>query len=146
MAAAPERIFELVRNIVRWPQLLPHYRRVKVRSRRGPLVIADMIAVRRFGPVPVPVAWRAEQWSDGSDVGDLRLHFRHVAGVTRGMAVTWHIEPRSRGARVTIEHDFSRRLPLLGDEVLPWIVDRLFVRPIASRTLAAFRSLAEQVG
>jgi hypothetical protein len=42
-----------------------------------------------------------------------------------------------------IEHDFARSLPLVGDRLLPWIVDRWFTRPIASRTLATFKTLAE---
>ena len=108
-----------------------------------------MVAVRRFGPLPVPVSWRAEQWADDSDSDDLRLHFRHVRGFTRGMEVTWHIRPRgpaTDAASVTIEHDFSRPLPLLGTDVVPLFVDRVFVRPIASRTLATFKMLAERRG
>jgi hypothetical protein len=59
------------------------------------------------------------------------------------MDVTWHIRTRAGGCRVTIEHNFTRHLPLLGDRLLPWLVDRLFVRPIAGRTLATFKTLAE---
>ncbi len=144
VAAPPARLFLLTREVARWPDLLPHYRRVTVRRRTGDRVLADMVAVRRFGPLPVPVTWRAEQWSDGSDEADMRLEFRHVRGVTRGMAVTWHIRPMADGARVVIEHDFSRHLPLFGDRPLPWFVDRFFVRPIAGRTLATFKALAER--
>ena len=104
-----------------------------------------MVAVRRFGPLDVPVAWRAEQWADDTNPADLRLHFRHVGGVTRGMDVTWHIERTSDGdSRVSITHVFARALPLVGDEALPRVVDRVFVRPIATRTLATFKRLAEQ--
>ncbi|MDP8905610.1 MAG: SRPBCC family protein [Chloroflexota bacterium] len=146
VATAPSRVFALAHDIARWPLLLPHYRKVTIRSRNQRRVLAEMVAVRQFGPAPLPVAWRAEQWSDESDPADLRLHFRHVRGVTRGMAVTWHIRPREGGARVTIEHDFSRRLPLVGSELLPRLVDRFFVRPIAGRTLRTFKRLAEQGG
>ena len=96
-----------------------------------------------MGPVGIPVAWRSEYWSDDADPGELRLHFLHRAGVTRGMRVTWHIRPARGGSRVTIEHDFVRRLPLLGPDFVPLVVDRLFVRPIAGRTLATFKQLAE---
>lgn len=144
VAASPATLFQLARDVARWPDLLPHYRRVTVRRQSGDRVLADMVAVRRFGPVPVPVTWRAEQWSDGSDEADMRLEFRHVRGVTRGMAVTWHIRPTADGARIIIAHDFSRRLPLVGERPLPWVVDRFFVRPIAGRTLATFKALAER--
>jgi hypothetical protein len=105
-----------------------------------------MRAVRPVWRVGVPVWWRAEQWSDGSDADDLQLRFEHYGGATTGMHVTWHIRPTSGGSRVTIEHDFSRKLPLVGDQVFPRIVDRLFVRPIAGRTLATFKLIAESEG
>jgi ribosome-associated toxin RatA of RatAB toxin-antitoxin module len=140
----PGRVFDLAHDIGRWPILLPHYRRVTIQSRGKSKVLAQMTAVRTFGPLALPVSWRAEQWADLSDPTDLQLHFRHVRGVTRGMVVTWHIRAVEGGTRVTIEHDFSRRLPILGNEILPALVDRFFVRPIASQTLATFRSLAER--
>lgn len=144
VAAPGERIFELAHDITRWPELLPHYRKVTIQSRKGDRVQAQMVAVRNFGPIPLPVTWRAEQWPDESDRQDLRLHFRHLRGVTRGMEVTWHIRPGATGSRVSIEHVFSRRLPLLGDEALPAFINRFFIRPIAGRTLATFRDLAER--
>lgn len=105
-----------------------------------------MSARRPLGPLGIPVAWRSEQWHDVTDPDDLQLRFIHVAGATRGMDVTWHIRPSPEGSRVTIEHVFSRRLALLGDELLPRVVDRFFVRPIAGRTLATFKALVERGG
>ena len=152
MDASPEVVFALARNIERWPELLPHYLRVTVRARAGDRALAQMVAVRRIGPVPVPVTWRAVFWADGSDPADLRLRFRHVRGATRGMNVTWHIRPVPGDlgrSDVTIEHDFSRPVPLLsalpvlgaalGPDLLPGLVDRVFTRPIAGRTLGAFK-------
>lgn len=147
IGAPPGRVMELANDLTEWPRLLPHYREVTVQSRNVERLVARMVAVRRFGPLSVPVSWRAEQWPDATDPSDLRLHFRHVRGVTRGMQVTWHIRPEGDGgSTVTIEHDFRRRVPLLGDEFLPRIVNRFFIRPIAGRTLAAFKSLAEGGG
>lgn len=144
VAAPAERVFELAADVSAWPELLPHYRRVTVQGRRRGRLLAQMVATRRFGPLPVPVTWRAEQWAEGSDPADLRLHFRHVRGFTHGMAVTWHIQPAPDGCHVRIEHDFRRRLPFLGEELLPQVVDRLFTRSIASQTLRTFRRLAEE--
>jgi ribosome-associated toxin RatA of RatAB toxin-antitoxin module len=143
VTAAPLAIFDLARDVSRWPKLLPHYRQVTIQSRNGERVTATMRATRAFGPLRLPVWWRTEQWPEESDATDLRLRFEHVGGATRGMHVIWHIRPTERGSRVTIEHDFRRHLPLLGDELFPRIVDRLFVRPIAGRTLATFKQLAE---
>jgi ribosome-associated toxin RatA of RatAB toxin-antitoxin module len=144
--ATPRTVFERSRDIASWPRMLPHYRKVTIRSRNGTHMTADMRAVRAIGPLAVPVGWRSEHWSDDSDPSDLQLRFVHVAGATRGMDVTWHIRPASGGSRVTIEHDFRRHLPVLGDDIFPWVVDRFFVRPIAGRTLATFKQLAEASG
>ncbi len=143
VAAHPRSVFDLVRDIARWPSLLPHYRYVTIRSLSDGRTLASMSARRLIGPIAIPVAWRSEYRSDESDPAELRLHFLHRAGVTRGMRVTWRIREIAAGSRVTIEHDFERRLPLLGANLLPRAVDRFFVRPIAGRTLATFKRLAE---
>jgi len=137
---APARlVFELAREVERWPDLLPHYREVRLLERHlDGSVTARMVAtrpvVRRLG-YGVPVAWRARVTSDASR---LELSFHHLGGATAGMAVAWRIEPREGGCLVTIDHLFSPRTP-------GWapLLDRTFVRPIATRTLATFKTIAE---
>ncbi|MFL5686580.1 MAG: SRPBCC family protein [Chloroflexota bacterium] len=141
--APPELVFALAHDVERWSDLLPHYVRSRARHRdaRGrPLVdfIARRPLVATLG-LGVPVAWRSRTWNEPET---LRLRFEHVAGATRGMSVVWDIDTRRRGdaCRVTIRHEFS-----------PWVpgfarfVDRFFTRPIAGRTLATFKTLAEAV-
>ncbi len=150
--AAPEQVFELARDVSAWASLLPHYRRSEVLKRSADRALTQFVALRPvFGRAAIPVTWRAICWSDASDPNDLRLHFEHVRGVTRGMLVTWRIRPAGdAGAqaiartRVTIQHDFERRIGPLGPDALPAFVDRWFTRPIASRTLRRFKRLAEQ--
>jgi ribosome-associated toxin RatA of RatAB toxin-antitoxin module len=146
MAAPPREVFDLAGDIDRWPTLLPHYRKVTVHSLIAGTNTATMSAIRPLGPLGIPVWWRSQQWSNDSDPCDFQLHFLHVGGATRGMNVTWHIRPTGTGSHVSIEHDFRRRLPLVGDQLFPRFVDRFFVRPIATRTLATFKSLAEARG
>jgi uncharacterized membrane protein len=137
---APARlVFELARDVERWPDLLPHYREVRVLERHlDGSVTARMVAtrpvVRRVG-YGVPVAWRARITSDATRQD---LSFHHLGGATAGMAVAWRIEPSEGGCRVTIEHLFAPRTP-------GWapLLDRLFVRPIAARTLPTFKAIAE---
>ena len=141
IAAPAELVFRLARDVERWPDLLPHYvaaRRRGEPDRDGRLVVA-FVARRTLLPVlglGLPVAWRSLTWSEPDG---RRLRFVHSGGATAGMDVTWRIDDRPGGrCRVDIEHDFRPRVP-------GWagFVDRLFTRPIAGRTLATFRALAE---
>ena len=139
VAAPASLVFRLARDIERWPRLLPHYVRVRPLERddRGRLT-AEMVARRPLVPVlglGLPVAWRSRTWSEPET---LRLRFVHLGGATSGMDVTWRIEPAKGGCRVSIDHDFRPRIP-------GWaaFVDRAFTRPIASRTLATFKAIAE---
>jgi ribosome-associated toxin RatA of RatAB toxin-antitoxin module len=132
-------VFDLARHVERWDRLLPHYARSRVAEGRadGSLVV-DFVARRPLIGVlglGLPVAWRSRTWSEP---GPLRLRFVHVAGATRGMDVTWRIEPTAAGCRVSIDHDFRPRLPGFAA-----FVERWFTRPIAGRTLGTFKALAE---
>ena len=139
MAAPPELVFALARDVERWPQLLPHYVSVTVLERRPDgRVVARLIARRPFVPVlgiGLPVAWRSRSWSESETC---RLRFIHQGGATNGMDVTWRIEPLRIGARVTIDHDFRPRLAAWA-----WFIDTFFTRPVAGRTLATFKAIAE---
>ena len=140
--APPDVVFRLARDVARWDRLLPHYIRSRAVGRTDDDAqvvdfIARRVVVRTLG-IGLPVIWRARTWSDP---GTRRLRFVHVAGATKGMDVTWRIEPNAEGGtHVTIEHDFAPRLPGFAR-----FVDRAFTRPIAGRTLAAFKAIAEAV-
>jgi Polyketide cyclase / dehydrase and lipid transport len=143
VAAPGELVFRLARDVERWPDLLPHYVgavRTAGPDREGRLMVR-FVARRPLLPVlglGLPVAWRSLTWSEAEA---RRLRFVHRGGATDGMDVTWRIEDRPGGTcRVDIEHEFRPRVP-------GWapFVDRLFTRPIAGRTLATFRALAEAV-
>ena len=139
IAARPDLVFALARDVERWETLLPHYARSRALERRadGTLVV-DFVARRPLIGLlglGLPVAWRSRTWSEPAG---RRLRFAHVAGATKGMDVTWRIEAAEGGARVSIEHDFRPRLPLFAA-----FVDRVFTRPIAGRTLGTFKALAE---
>jgi ribosome-associated toxin RatA of RatAB toxin-antitoxin module len=143
VAAPADVVFRLARDTERWPRLLPHYVRVRAieRDDAGRLT-AEMVARRPLVPVlglGLPVAWRSRTWSEAATGDDgPRLRFQHLGGATNGMDVTWRIEPTAGGCSVEIEHDFRPRVP-------GWaaFVDRAFTRPIASRTLATFKAIAE---
>lgn len=142
--APPELVYRLARDVTRWRHLLPHYVRSDplARDPDGALV-CDFVARRPFVPVlglSLPVAWRSRTWHDPAA---RRLRFVHTGGATRGMDVTWSIEALEGDlgrTHVEITHDFRPRAPGFAA-----FVDRFFTRPIAGRTLATFKSIAEAV-
>lgn len=143
IAAPPSVVFALARDVERWADLLPHYATSRgiARDRDGRLIarfVARRPLVRVLG-LGLPVAWTSRTWAEPAT---RRLRFVHVAGATRGMDVTWRIEPVGDGSStaVTIEHDFRPRLPGFAR-----FVDRWFTRPIAGRTLATFKALSEAI-
>src|SRR4029078_2706561 len=82
-------VFELARDLERWPALLPHYLDVHVLERPADgAITASMIAIRQIVPMlgyGLPVAWRARAWSES---GPKRIRFMHQGGATHGMVVT----------------------------------------------------------
>ena len=141
--APPSLVFALAHDVERWSTLLPHYVRSRLEDTDGwGRPIMEFVARRPLVPVlgiGLPVVWWSRTWNEPESC---RLYFEHIGGATRGMNVTWRIEPRGDGAscRVTISHDFSPRMPGFAR-----FVDRFFTRPIAGRTLATFKALAEAV-
>jgi ribosome-associated toxin RatA of RatAB toxin-antitoxin module len=139
IAAPPELVYRLASDVTRWERLLPHYSRsAVVRAEADGALVCDFIARRPFVPVlglGMPVTWRSRTWHEPVTRS---LRFVHTAGATRGMDVTWTIEPTAGGTRVEIAHDFAPAMPGFAA-----FVDLVFTRPIAGRTLATFRALAE---
>ncbi len=133
-------VYRLAAPVERWPEILPHYRWVRVLEDDGEgRRLVEMAARRDF----IPVRWRAEQRLF-PDVP--RITFRHVGGVTKGMEVEWAFAPRGeRVVRVGILHDLPRLVgwPLIGGVVAERIVGPFFVSNIAGKTLGRIKELAE---
>jgi ribosome-associated toxin RatA of RatAB toxin-antitoxin module len=135
--ASPDIIFRLAAAVERWPEMLPHYRRVRVLEQRGPQKLVKM-AAQRDG---LPVSWTSIQEPRPAEG---RILFRHVGGITRGMAVEWRLEPLGDGrTHVSIGHDFTPGWPLIGGRVARLVIGELFVRNIAGKTLRRIKELAE---
>ena len=139
IGAPPSLVYALVRDPERWPELLPHYARAHVVRLGSDGVRTIEFVARRpllgWLGVGLPVAWRARTWSDQTA---LTVDFRHAGGATGGMQVTSRIEPATGGCRASIEHE-------LQGEAYARLLHRLFIRPIAGRTLATFKALAESL-
>lgn len=129
-------IFQLASDIQDWPIILPHYRYLHVRESTATHKLADFGASRDGFPV---------SWSATQDLfpDENRIEFFHVGGATKGMWVEWRLEKRKNSVFVTIEHRLKYPIPVLGNLFSKYIVGRLFVENIASKTLSCFKNRIE---
>ncbi len=144
MRAPVEICFRIAADVERWPVILPHYRWVRFRDRRGfGHGIVEMAAWREFGgPVRYPTWWVSDMSCDAREPA---VYYRHVLGITRGMAVKWAFEPRDRGTLVRITHAWDGpQWPLIGRFTWEHVIGPYFVSAIARRTLRGVAAAAER--
>lgn len=143
-----DRVFALARDIERWPEILPHYRWVRMLERRPDGGRVEMAAWRPFGPAPLryPTWWVSEMWVEPGG-GQPVIRYRHIAGITAGMDVRWVLTAAPEGGGVVaveIVHQWSGPAwPLIGSLAASLVIGPVFVHGIASRTLAGIRATAE---
>ena len=141
-------IFELARDVERWPAHLPHYRFVRFTQRDGrDGGIVEMSANRPFGALNWPTFWRSEM--EVIPLGGAErpaIRFRHIGGITTGMDVAWEFDARGSGTDVRIVHVWDGPpLPLVGALAARVVIGPVFVHGIASRTLAGLARAAERI-
>jgi len=140
--APNDRVLELAADIERWPQILPHYRRVRFLERRNGGGLVEMAAVRPFGPLRYPAWWMSQMTVDRPAA---EIRYRHVRGITRGMDVVWRLAPGADGVLVTVVHRWGGPpWPLVGGLVARLVIGPVFVHGIAARTLAGLKRFAEE--
>ena len=130
-------IFETVSNLDNWPRLLPHYRWVKTLKQEADSRIVHMAARRGW----IPIQWTSRFWVDAERC---ELHFRHLTAFTKGMTVVWTLTTTAEAVEVRIDHDLVLSWPLIGPFVAKNIIGRLFIHPVASRTLQSFKAHFEK--
>lgn len=139
MRAELDAIVALAADVERWPELLPHYRRVELIEGGGDRKVVAMAARRDR----LPVSWSAVQ-EIRRNGGTPTITYRHIAGVTRGMEVAWTFEPLGDRVLVRIRHDFRPPWPLVGGVVADRIIGPVFVAYIAGQTLATIKQIVER--
>ena len=134
MHAPASRVFEAATAVERWPDILSHYRWVTRHAPEGDAEVVEMAAWRPFGALKYPTWWKSYMWVDEAE---LRVRYRHVQGITRGMDVEWRLEPDGDATEVSIVHEWSGPAwPLIRRPAADWVIGPVFVSAIAARTLA----------
>jgi ribosome-associated toxin RatA of RatAB toxin-antitoxin module len=137
-----ERVFELAADVTRWPELLPHYRWVKLISSDGRRRVVEM-AAHRDG---IPVKWTSIQEPIPDEK---RILFTHIKGPTTGMKVEWLFKQEQIGecnlVQVSITHEFDPKWgPVIGKFIAKHVVGGFFIENIAGKTLRRIKELVEQ--
>jgi ribosome-associated toxin RatA of RatAB toxin-antitoxin module len=141
ISAPFEALFSLSADIARWPEILPHYRWVKVLERRGNEVVAEMAARH----LSLPLWWKTIQRLAPNE---RRIYFTHIGGITKGMDVYWEfteVRQTCHGPTwlVDIHHSFAPAWPLIGPWVAEHIIGEIFVKQVANKTLRRIKEIAE---
>ena len=97
----------------------------------------EMAALRGW----IPVKWTSIQQRSEKE---LRVHYKHVGGITEGMWVEWKIEPAQDGVEVTIIHDLALVKRIVSSRLGKWIVGEVFIKKIADKTLEYIKAYAER--
>ena len=143
--ASLDRVMDVASDVERWPAILSHYRWVRFLDRRNGGGTVEMAAWRPFGPLRYPTWWVSEMTVDRAAQ---EIRYRHVRGITAGMAVAWRLAPatqRGGGVDVTIVHEWAGPAwPLVGGAAARCVIGPVFIHGIASRTLAGIKRALEE--
>ncbi len=144
MRAPMDRAFAAAADVERWPELLSHYRWVRLLERRPEGGVVEMAAWRPFGPIGYPTWWVSEMRVDRDTPA---VHYRHIRGVTTGMDVVWRFVPNNGGTDVSIVHEWAGPAwPLISRPAAELVIGPVFIHGIASRTLAGIKRHVEAAG
>jgi ribosome-associated toxin RatA of RatAB toxin-antitoxin module len=137
-----DAVFARAADVERWPEILPHYRWVRMLERRPGGGVVEMSANRPFGPLDWPTWWVSEMWIEPER---RVVRYKHVRGVTTGMDVEWVVRETAHGTEATIVHEWSGPpWPLIRRPAAEWVIGPVFVHGIASRTLAGIKQAVEE--
>ena len=129
-------IFECAGNVILWPEILPHYRRVRYLEKSPERTVVQMAAKRKW----LPVRWTSELEVDPRR---MEIRFRHLKAFTKGMKVVWTFTQTADGVLVQIRHDLAPTIPLIGGFVAEKIIGRFFIGYIANETLVHMKKHVE---
>ena len=139
--ASLSQVFAAAADVERWPELLSHYRWVRMLDRRKDGGLVEMAAWRPFGLVSYPTWWVSEMTVDWDTPA---VYYKHVRGITTGMDVQWRFVRMDTSVKVSIIHEWNGPAwPLIGAAAAEVVIGPVFISGIASRTLAGIKRHVE---
>jgi ribosome-associated toxin RatA of RatAB toxin-antitoxin module len=145
LARAPASLcYRIAADVERWPEILPHYRWVRFHARGEHGEGRVEMAAWRIFPAALrfPTWWVSEMRTIAEEPA---IEYRHVEGITRGMAVRWEFRSAGRHTRLRVLHAWNGpSWPLVGPAAWRYLIGPHFVSAIARRTLAGVAAEAER--
>ena len=141
--APADLCFEVAADVERWPSILPHYRWVRFRDKKGfGTGTVEMSAYRQFpAGLNYPTWWVSQMRADAVEHA---VYYTHVEGITRGMDVKWELQPRGSETFIRLFHTWDGPAwPLIRTAAAKLVILPHFVSAIAQRTLAGVAREAE---
>jgi len=135
IAAPPRRVYELARDIERFPEFLPNVESVVIKERAGNRTVSEWV-----GLVPEfrrTIRWVEEEvWQEEA----LRGEFRCLSGDWDRYQGTWVFAPEGDDTRVLLDISYDYNVPLIGP-LIQKLLRRLVARN-AEETLEGLRRRA----
>ena len=139
IAAAPEAVYALAKDIERFPEFLPNVQQVTITAREGGRVVSEWV-----GLIPEfrrTIRWTEEdQWDDAARV----CRFRNLSGDWDRYEGVWSFLPEGEGTRVRLEISYEYNVPLIGPLIKQLL--RKLVQRNAEETLAGLKQQAAREG
>lgn len=143
---APERLFEMVRDVRRYPEFLPWVTAMRVWNERAESDDVSTIDAE----AQVGFSFLRERFSTRvrGDAKDRKIDVTLISGPFRNLAAHWRFDPHPVGALVRFEIDFEFRSRLLDTMLaanLPRAVNRL-IACFETRAMALYPALTPASG
>ena len=139
IAAAPDAVYAVAKDVERFPEFLPDVESVKIVERDGARVISEWVGlVREFNRT---LRWTEEDhWDDAAR----RCSFRATRGDWDRYEGEWTFDPDGDGAGVRLALDFEFNVPLIGP-LIRRVLAKL-VQNNCDRMLAGLKQRVESGG
>lgn len=137
IAAPPDAVYAVAKDVERFPEFLPDVESVKVVARDGGRVVSEWVGVvREFNRT---LKWTEEdEWDDDAR----RCLFRATEGDWDRYQGDWTFEPDGAGTRVQLTLDFDFNVPLIGP-LIRGVLAKL-VKKNCDRMLEAIKARVEE--
>src|SRR5205809_6669092 len=103
IGAPMDRVFQIASDVERWPEILSHYRWVRVLDRHASGGTVEMAAWRPFGALRYPV-WRVSEMTVDGAAREIR--YLHLRRITQRMVGVRRRVRGPAGLDAQVAHDF----------------------------------------